>query len=294
MISSRRGKPFAAIGEPGHGVALHDLTELEQIAHREREVAVGSAIDAVGRGEIGVAAAARGALWKLATVIEIGGEHLELKIEDRLHQADLNERARAGAGATGERGEQALREMIAADVVGDGEAHRDGAAVSVTGEPRQARERLDQQVLTGLGGPGARVAVAGDDAVDQARIDRAGGLPVQPELLHHAGAEVVCHDVGAGDERADLLKVGGVLEIGGVGPLVAVDGVKDEAVAVDEHVLDGNAAAGFALAGALDFDDARTQVRKAQSGKRRGKELGEFKNEQAVERFHRRASRTRR
>ena len=85
-----------------------------------------------------------------AAVVEVRGQHLELEVEDRFQQADLDQPALAGDAAADEAGQDALRQMSAGHHVGDGEAHRDGALVGVAAEPGQTGERLDSRSWPGL------------------------------------------------------------------------------------------------------------------------------------------------
>src|SRR5690606_31077017 len=95
-------------------------------------------------------------------VVEMGGEHFELQVEDALEEADLYESALAGQATAHEAGEDAPHEVRAGHQVGDGEAHRHGTLIGVAREPGEAGERLRQQVLARLVPPRTAVAVAGD------------------------------------------------------------------------------------------------------------------------------------
>ena len=92
---------------------------------------------------------------RLAAVVEIGGEDLELEIEDGLEQDDLDLAAEVGDAAANQSGENALHEMRSGHHVGDGEAEGNGRLARVAVEIGQAGERLHEQVLAGLVAPWA-------------------------------------------------------------------------------------------------------------------------------------------
>ena len=111
-----------------------------------------------------------------AAVVEIGRQHLELEIDERLEQARLDMRALAGPAAPHQRREHALNDRAAREQIGDGEAERHRPLIAVAVEPHDAGARLREQVLARQHRPRALLAVAGDRGVDDARVDRSCAL----------------------------------------------------------------------------------------------------------------------
>ena len=111
-------------------------------------------------------------------------------------------------------------------------------------------------------------------------------LPVEADLLHHPGAEVLDQGVGLGDEAFHFLQVRRILEVGAVAVLVAVDGVEEGAVALDPDIGDIELAADVAGAGPFNLDHAGTQIRQPHRRRGAGQELAEVENGEAFEWFH--------
>ena len=78
-------------------------------------------------------------------------------------------------------------------------------------------------VVTRLRGARAGLAVAGDRAIDQPRIDLAQRLGAETEPRHHAGPELLDQDVGALDQRHQPGAVALVLEIEHQALLAAIE-----------------------------------------------------------------------
>ena len=72
------------------------LAESNDGLHGERDVAISSFVDAVGRTEVGVGVVDRAALREFAAVVQICGEHFELQIKRGLEQAYFYAAACAG------------------------------------------------------------------------------------------------------------------------------------------------------------------------------------------------------
>ena len=70
------------IGVGAERRTIEQLAKPEDRAHRKGEIAVGSRVDAIRRAKIRVGIVHRAALRRLAAIIEIRGQNLELKIED--------------------------------------------------------------------------------------------------------------------------------------------------------------------------------------------------------------------
>ena len=154
----------------------------------------------------------------------------------------------------------------------------------MSAQPHQAAAALRQQVLAGQLDPGPARAVSGHAGVDDAWIERAHRLEAQADALHHPGAEVLDHHVGARDQLPHLVQIPRTLQVRGVRPLVAVDGVEQRAVAVDLEVRDVELPAQLPLDRALDLDHGGPQVGQPQRCARPGQELAEIEDQQAFER----------
>ncbi len=216
-------------------------------------------------------------------VIELRAEQLELQVEHRLEQARLHEAALTRAEATHQQCGHALRDVAAEQVVGDRQADGDGPIRLRATQPGQPRDGLREQVLTWAIAPRTLGAVAGGTRVDDRGVDRLDRLVVQPDPLHDAGAEVLDEDVGMGDQLSDVGKVGGHLEVGRDGLLVAVHRVERDRVAVQHAAGERQGASDVAGARTLDLDDARTEVGESHRRDGAGQELAEVQHEQPVE-----------
>jgi hypothetical protein len=105
-----------ALVEPGRRVVVFKQSRtVEQFAeawdrsHRQRQETVGGGIDAVRRGKVGVGVVERAPSWQFAAVVEVSGQHLELEVEHRLQQANLDQPSLAGDPTSNQTGEDALR-----------------------------------------------------------------------------------------------------------------------------------------------------------------------------------------
>src|SRR6185312_2122154 len=287
-VTGDRALDFVAPFEAGLGGQAGDrgqverLRELVERRHGDGDKAVAGRIDAVGRGEIGVRIAERRACRNAAAVVEIGGQHLELEVDERFEETCLDVRACPRPAAPHQRGEHALNDRPAREQVRNGEAERHRALVAVAVQPHEPGARLREQVLPGKHRPWAFFAVAGDGCVDNARVDRLGALVVEPQPFDDAGTEVLDDHVGLADEAFDGLDVGRILEIGGEAELAAVDGVKKGRVAANLGVGQIEAPAEIAPIGPLDLDHPRAQIAEAKRRERPRQELAHIENDEPL------------
>src|SRR5207302_5416687 len=119
---------------------LEQLAEEWHRAHREREEAVRCLVDAVRRADVRVRAPDLAPHGQSIAVVQVAGQHLELEVERRLEQADLDEAAAAGRAAADEAREDALAKVRAGESVDDRESERDRRVVAVPVQPREAGE----------------------------------------------------------------------------------------------------------------------------------------------------------
>ena len=165
--------------------------------------------------------------------------------------------------------------------VEDGDAGPEGLAVGVAGEAHQPADGLHDQVVAGELRALLAAAEAADRGVDDAGVGRRDGGVVEPEPRQGAGAEVLQHDVGAGDQLARDREVVGVLEVEGDRPLVAVDPEEVRRHAVAHRGLPG---AGVVALRALDLDHLGTEVAHQHRGVGAGQDPGEVGDDQAGQR----------
>jgi hypothetical protein len=184
-----------------------------------------------------------------------------------LEQRGLHFAALAGEVALAQRGHCADgAEHAAHDVVHAGaRAQRVARAARHVGEAAHHLHHFVER--------GAVVVRAGQKAlvahVDEARIQLAERVVVEPQLLHGAGLEVLADDVGGGDEAQRGLHALGLLQVERDALLVAVEG-REEARARAEQ-----AARVVALDG-LDLDDLGAEVGQQQAAGRTHDHVGEL------------------
>ncbi len=204
-------------------------------------------------------------------VRNLGGEESEARFQHR----DIDVLALAGVGAL----EQGGRDGECGGHAGQHVAHREtgtsGAHFLVAGQRHDAGQRLDLAVVAGLVAIGTGAAEAGDGAIDQAGIDRAEGVVADAEAIHHAGAEVLHHHVGARDEAVDDVDCGRLLQIEREAAFVAVDRQpRRRHASVGPFAGEGRAAHVLALT-TFDLDDVGAEQGKLVAAVGAGEDLGE-------------------
>ena len=81
-------------------------------------------------------------------VVQVGGEQVELEVDQSLQQAGLHMGARPADAAPHQGGQDALGEHMAGQHVGDGQSQRHRPLAFVAVEPGHAGQRLREQVLS--------------------------------------------------------------------------------------------------------------------------------------------------
>jgi len=153
-------------------------------------------------------------------------------------------------------------------------------AAGIAGESERRPVTLVVQVVASLLRSRAGLAVAGNGAVDHARIDPLHGLVAQSEALHHAGPELLDEDVGPREQRLEAAPAGGALEIDDDTLLGAVQGrIGCRADPEGRREL-----AHLVAAGLLDLDDFRPGLGEHQGGERSGQQGREVEDEEAFKR----------
>ena len=174
------------------------------------------------------------------------------------------------------------RRQRAAGDVGD-QRRRHHRPVGRPGVERQQSGMADVvEIVPGLAGARAGLAVAGDRAIDQLGIDRAHRLIAEPQPRHHAGAELLDQHIGAGQQRHKLVAIGLVLEIEHEALLAAVEQREHRALAVEARLVMAHVLA----ARPLDLDHLGAGLRQQQRGERPRQQRGEIEHENAGQRLH--------
>ncbi len=112
-----------------------------------------------------------------------------------MQQVDLDALPFAGALAVAQGGEDPDRREQAREHVDQCHADLLGLAVGLAGDAHQATNGLHEQVVARQHRAGAG-AEAGDRAVDQRLVVGAELVIAEPQLVHHAGPEVLHDHVG--------------------------------------------------------------------------------------------------
>jgi hypothetical protein len=137
---------------------------------------------------------------QLGPAHHLGGGLLGLRGDHRVEQRHIELLAPTGLLPLQQREQHALEQMHSGRVVREGRGI-DHDRIALARAPRHhAGHRLRQHVLTAFVRIGAGEAEAGTDRVDQPRIDLAQLLIAEAHAVHHAGAEIVHHHVGAADQ----------------------------------------------------------------------------------------------
>src|SRR4030095_11042725 len=132
--------------------------------------------------------------------------------------------------------------------VGDGNADPHRSLARNAGDGHQSAHALGDLVDPRPIAIGPALAEAGDAAIDQPRVNLAHRLVVDPQALLHPRPVVLYDDVGVLRELLEDRHTLGVAEVERHAPLVAVEILEVEAVAIAAHAV------ARAAAGHLDLD----------------------------------------
>ena len=176
-------------------------------------------------------------------------------------------RRRALALAPGERGEDPDGRVEPGRDVGDRDADlRRVTAVGVgrAGDRHQPGLGLEQEVVARPADERPGRAVAADREMDEARVERGEDVVPEPEPGEAVRSEVLDEDVGVGEESAQHVGAGGLLQVEPEAALVAVDrevvgGGPASRRSSLAHPRRAPAAGRVAL-GRLDLDDVGAEV----------------------------------
>ena len=176
--------------------AVQEVRPLDPVAERlpelrleraEREIAVGAAVRAIADDRAGerVLPALLGACRR-----ERGRRHHREPGQGAVEHRAVDELPKARALALAQRDEDADRaHQRPAAQVGDLPAGLDRRSVRLAGEAEDPVQAEVVQIVTGAVAGRAVLAVAGDRAVDQARVLLPEALIADAEAIEHAGAE---------------------------------------------------------------------------------------------------------
>ncbi len=225
---------------------------------------------------------ARGA--DLLAAVEHRRERHVVGGDQGLEHRDVDSRARSRPLAAPQRGKdgaecvRARQHVCRLEVLGP--RRRRVALV----EMHEARGGVDDVRESGALAPGARLAEAGDGAVDQVRVDGGHGVVVDAEARGDPGGEVLHRDVGLAREVADDLARVGPSEVEAEAFLADIDPREVAALVVAPRLeLEVALAHVVAAAGALDLDDARAEVGQETGAVRPGEDTCEVEDHEVRE-----------
>src|SRR5579862_3043752 len=101
---------------------------------------------------------------------------------------------------------------------------------------------------------------------------------IKTEPFNHAGAKVLNHDIGAGNQFQHQATIGFLFQIGREALLVAVYRMKERAVAVNGEIRNIELPADIARLRTLDLDHSRSHIAQSESRGRAGEELAEIQD----------------
>src|SRR5688572_16276762 len=165
-----------------------------------------------------VADAARGA----AGGLEDAGGHRE-RGEHRVEERDVDVLAATGLVALAQSEEDAAEGVEAGEVIGHRNAGAHRWTVGLTGDVHESGLGLRHRVVSREVALRAVLSVPADRAVHQARIQAAGLLDAEAELVEAARPEVLDEHVGAFEKALQYVSPFGALQVDGEAALVAID-----------------------------------------------------------------------
>jgi hypothetical protein len=124
------------------------------------------------------------------------------------------------------------------------------------------------------------LAVAGDRAINDARVDCRYRLVADAQLVDDAGAKALDDDIRAGGEAHEGVDAGGLLEVQRQAALVAIDQLEIARLAVHG----AGAACVVAGTGVLDLDHVGAEIAEVHGCQRSWQESAQIKDAKSVER----------
>ena len=257
-----------------------------RLQRAERHPAVGALVGAVAdqrAGQLGVAALRGDAVAEPA-----GRDHGE-PAQRAVGHRDVDELALARAVALAQRREDAEggHQRAAADV-GDLPRRLHRRAAAVAGQPEQADQAEVVHVVPAAVAVRAVLAVAGDRAVDQPRVDLPQAVVADAQAVQDARPERLEEDVGvAGEAQQHVAALVG-LEIDPDRALAPVERQEERRVGalLGALVVRRRPAHVVAHAGVLDLDHVGAEVAEQQRAEPAGQQPREVEDAQPLERTH--------
>ena len=250
----------------------------------ERDVAVGALIRpvaVVAAGQAEVAPARRPSRGK-----RLGREHRQPRERAVEHRA-VHQLALARPLTLAQRDEDPhRRHQGPAAEVGDLAGGLDRWAAGLAGQPQQPVEAEVVHVVARAVAVGAVLPVAGDGAVDQARVLEAQTLIADSQALQHPGAEGLQQHVGVADEAQEGVASPVGLEVEADRALAAVQRQKQRALGrVGGALVVGRRPADVvAHPGVLHLDDVGAEVGEHQRTEPARQQPAEIQDGQALKR----------
>ena len=159
--------------------------------------------------------------------------------------------------------------------VANGSAYTHRMTAFFTGDAHDAAHSLNNYVISGFFGVGARTAEAGAGCIDQAGVDFFQDIPAQTEFFHGAGAVVFYNYVSLFNHFFEDFAMFRILEVQGHGAFVAVQAHEVSGFGAQER---GESAGVITYFRRLDFDYVGAEVSHHHSAVRTSQYAGQIKN----------------
>lgn len=195
-----------------------------------------------------------------ATIIEICGKHLELKVDQRFEKAGFDMRAHSFNAAANKRGQYPLSQDMAGKHVRDREPKGDRSIVGATIQPHGPRQGLGQQILPRQTGPWTTCSVARYGANDEARVTRSQKLWADAKTVGHPRSKILDYDISPIDEAIEEIAISRRRIVKRDALLVPVDGMEQGRITSYIGVGQIQAAANVPDAGTLYLYDSRAKI----------------------------------
>ena len=200
-----------------------------------------------------------------------------------IHQPDVDLLAEAGRVPIPQREENAVHGVETGQVVRDGDADAGRRTVGEAGHIHQPAFGLDDRVVAGQVLLGARLPVARDRAIDDARVERGNRVVVEAESGEASRSEVLDHDVGCADEATESAGAHIALQVERDALLVSVQAEKKRAPA---RAVGRPRARIVPMGRLFDLDDLRAHVAEHHRAIGAGEHAREVDDAESIEGGH--------
>ncbi len=209
----------------------------------------------------------------------------KVREERPVEQRDVHALPLARPAARDQRRENALRREQAADGVDHVRSDQRRTALGLAGHGHDAADGLRERVEPGLVAPRPVGPERRQGAVDEPGIERPERRVVDAELLGHAVAVALEHDIRGSHQAIEGFAAQGVPEIDAEGALVAVDGEMQDALARAGYAVDRSGRVRRLTR--LDLDDVGSHVGQVHAARGPGDEMRQLQDAHALERSSR-------